>query len=576
MHVLWRGSLLQRLRLVSGLLLFAFALTHFLNHALGLIGLDAMVAFDGWRVAVTRSVAGSAVLALALAVHAGAALFKVARRRTFRLPRWEWVQLAFGLAIPLLLLPHVVNTRVANLVFGVDTSYPYELTRIWTDTMASQSLLLLLVWVHGCLGLHYWLRLTGGYRRWAPWLLVLATLLPAAALMGIVTQGREMARRNADPARFAALRQATRWPDPVATAAIVRWRTASQIGFGALALLALGIAVAATLRQRRAMRIPVQYVNGPLVKSAEGPTLLEVSRMHRIPHMSVCGGRARCSTCRVLVVGDMTGLAEASAAESETLRAVHAPANVRLACQARVRDGVTVLPLVRSGGAADAPVFVRRGDAAGVERDLAVLFVDIRGFTALTDQKLAYDVVYLLNQFFHAIGQAVYGSGGWVNDRAGDGVLAVFDHPSGLGSACRAALQACTEVDQRIDQLNERLGSELAQPLRVAMGLHCGRHVLGRIGVGEAMTLSVVGPAVNIASRLEALAKLADVQLAMSADTAANAGIDCADLPIQSTPIRGARQPIEVVLVTKARLLLPLLAVGAAPTSAGRGHPDAP
>ncbi len=576
MHVLWRGSLLQRLRLVSGLLLFAFAATHFLNHALGLISLDAMVAFDGWRVAVTRSAPGSVVLALALAIHAGAALVKVARRRTFRLPRWEWLQLAFGLAIPLLLLPHIVNTRITNLVFGVDTTYPYELSKIWTDTMASQSLLLLLVWVHGCLGLHYWLRLVGGYRKWAPWLLVLATLVPAAALMGIVAQGREMALRNADPERFAALRQATRWPNPAATAAIVRWRAESQIGFGALVMLAFGIAVVATLRQRRAMRIPVQYVNGPLVKSAEGPTLLEVSRMHRIPHMSVCGGRARCSTCRVLVVGDMAGLVEASSAENETLRAVRAPSNVRLACQARVRDGVTVLPLVRSGSGTDAPVFVKRGDAAGVERDLAVLFVDIRGFTALTDQKLAYDVVYLLNQFFHAIGQAVYGSGGWVNDRAGDGVLAVFDHPSGFANACRAALQACTEVDRRVDQLNERLRSELAQPLRVAMGLHCGRHVLGRIGVGDAMTLSVVGPAVNIASRLEALAKLADVQLAMSAEIAANAGIDCTDLPVQSTPIRGARLPIDVVLVAQARLLQPLLAVEAAPKPAGRRDPDAP
>ena len=65
MHVLWRGTLAQRLRLASGLVLFAFAATHFLNHALGLISLDAMLAFDAMRLAVTRSWPGTAILTAA-------------------------------------------------------------------------------------------------------------------------------------------------------------------------------------------------------------------------------------------------------------------------------------------------------------------------------------------------------------------------------------------------------------------------------------------------------------------------------------------------------------------------------
>jgi adenylate cyclase len=559
MYVLWRGSLAQRVRLGTGLVLFVFAATHFFNHALGLFSLQAMVEFDHWRTAITRSVAGALVLAFALIVHAGAALVKVAQRRSFRLPGWEWLQLALGLAIPLLLLPHVVNTRISNLAFGIDTSYPYELRKIWTDTMLDQSLLLLLVWVHGCLGLHYWLRLARGYRVIGPYLLVAAALLPFAALLGVVTQGREMAALTANPAAFAALKASTHWPDAATEATIIRWRADARIGFYAIAALAVLLGVARTLQQRRAMRIPVQYVSGPLVKAAEGPTLLEVSRMHRIPHMSVCGGRGRCSTCRVMVFGEEAALAPASEAELQTLRSVGAAANVRLACQARVRASATIMPLVRLGTGADIPVFVHDDDeAGGVERELAVLFVDMRGFTALTEQKLPYDVVYLLNNFFHSIGQAVYGNGGWVNDRAGDGVLAVFGAPAGLGAACRSALLACAEVDRLIGLLNVRMEGELAQPLRVAMGLHCGTHVHGRIGVGigDSLRMSVVGPAVNVASRLEAVAKQAEVQLAVSAEVTRHAGLDTAGLASESVAIRGVRQPVDVLLVAHARDLL--------------------
>jgi adenylate cyclase len=450
-----------------------------------------------------------------------------------------------------------VNTRVTNIAFGVDTSYPYELRRIWTDTMLNQTVLLLLVWTHGCLGMHYWLRLTRGYRTFAPYLLVAAVLLPSTALLGVVTQGREMAALTADPARFAALKAETHWPDAAANATIVHWRADAQGGFYAAALLAILFGLGRMLRQRRAMRIPVQYVSGPRVKAAEGPTLLEISRMNGIPHMSVCGGRGRCTTCRVLVFDDGTALTPASDMELRTLRAVGAPANVRLACQATVRASATVLQLVRPGSGVDASAFTQDGDAGGVERELAVLFVDIRGFTALTEQRLPYDVVFLLNNFFHAIGQAVYGNSGWVNDRAGDGVLAVFGDGTGLAEACRSALLACVEVDRLIASLNTRMAEELTRPLRVAMGLHCGSHVLGRIGVGEKMSLSVVGPAVNVASRLEYVAKEADVQLAVSVEAARHGGLDFTGLSSRSTPIRGAQQPIDVLLVPTARELLP-------------------
>jgi adenylate cyclase len=553
MHVLWRGTLAQRLRLASGLVLFAFAATHFLNHALGLISLDAMLAFDAMRLAVTRSWPGTAILTAALLVHIGMALARIAQRRTLRLPLWELVQIALGLAIPLLLLPHIVNTRGASIMFDVNTTYRYELAKIWPATMLAQTALLLLVWVHGCIGLHYWLRLAPAYRRLAPYLLCIAVLLPFAAVVGVVEQGRQMALEAADTPRFAALKNETHWPDPVTSGKIADLRADTQITYVALALGAILLALLRTLYRRRTMRIPVQYVAGPLVKAAQGPTLLEVSRMYGIPHLSACGGRGRCSTCRILVLSDESGLQPASAAELATLRSIRAPDNVRLACQARLSGACTVMPLLKIKDRPGLASLAQHADFAGVERDLAVLFIDIRGFTALTENRLAYDVVFILNQFFDAVGQAVQGAGGWINDRAGDGALALFADPRGLTGACQIALQACAEIDHSITLMNVRLKNELSEPLRIAMGLHCGPHVLGRIGVGDAMTMSVVGPAVNTASRLEAVAKGANVQLALSALVARHAMLDTSGLPVSATDIRGLLVPLDVVLMSSAR-----------------------
>ena len=557
MHILLRGTVAQRLRLSTGLILFTFATAHFVNHALGLVNLHAMEVFDGWRTAVTRSLPGGLILLAALLIHGGLGLGKLVRRQTLRLQTWEWVQIALGLAIPFFLLPHVVNTRVASLVFGIQTTYPYELVRIWADTMVDQTILLLVVWLHGCVGLHFWLRLSPGYGTAMPLLFALAILVPAAALMGVVTQGRALTAEVADPDLFAALKAATNWPSPAVAAQLYDFRLIARLAFGAVAATILAALLVRIAAKRWAPRIPVQYAGGPLVKAAQGPTLLEVSRMHNIPHASICGGRARCSTCRILILAGESGLAKPTEAERVTLRAINAPENIRLACQARLQTALTLLPLVRVEHAFDT-VAVTNEDVAGVERDLAVLFVDIRGFTTMTERKLPYDVVFILNQFFAAVGQAVYGAGGWIGNHAGDGALALFAHNEGLSGACRIAVRAAAEIDRQISILNMRLAGELPDPLRIAMGLHCGPHILGRMGFTEATAVSVIGPAVNVASRLEGHAKAADAQIVLSHAVAVHADLEVSGLKSSFVAIRGSSN-IEVFFVDSARTLEPRL-----------------
>jgi len=356
------------------------------------------------------------------------------------------------------------------------------------------------------------------------------------------------------------LKAATKWPDAATATHLYDLRFNARVAFGILAATVLLVLLVRVAAQRWGRRIPVQYAAGPLVKARQGPTLLEVSRMYGIPHASVCGGRARCSTCRILVLSGESGMAPPGEAERATLRAIGAAANVRLACQARLTFPLTVLPLVRLQHGMEASVLGGR-DVAGVERDLAVLFVDIRGFTALTERKLPYDVVFILNQFFDVVGKAVYGAGGWIGNHAGDGVLALFGHTDGLPAACRLALIAVAEIDKAMADFNTRLAEELAEPLRLAMGLHCGPHVLGRMGFREAASMSVVGPAVNVASRLETQAKASNVQLAMSLAVARHAGLDIRGLPLSTVPIRGSAD-LEVLFLVAARTIVARLRHG--------------
>ncbi len=555
MSVLWRGSVVQRLRLASGLVLFTFVLTHFLNHAVGLISLDAMVAVDHWRIAVTRSTLGTLVLLAALLTHLALAILRIAGMRSWRLPRWQWTQIGFGFAIPFLLFPHIVGTRITAVMFGIDTSYPYELARIWPATMLDQTVLLLIVWVHGCIGLHFWLRLAPGYDRLRPLFFSLALLIPFAALAGVMMQARALTGDLAAPAQQSEeLKAEMRPPSPSAQQEIVLWRDEARLAFYA-PVAGLLILIGGTLWwRRRAGGVVVTYLNGPTVRVSAGATLLEISRSHGIPHVSVCGGRARCSTCRVRVLEHSLPLPPLGEAEARTLRAIGATPDIRLACQWRPLGEIMVARLVQPLAGAP-PASEREADDQGVDTEAAVLFVDIRGFTALSEHKLAYDVVHILNRFFAAATLAVQDAGGRIDKFIGDGLMAVFVDPRGIDFACRSAIAGASAIGRELATVNRDLSAELKEPLRIAMGLHAGRLVGGRIGAGRAAARTVIGPAVNVASRLEAVAKAHGAELALSRATADWAALDLSPHKVEKEEMRGLAQAIDIVLIDRLSTL---------------------
>jgi adenylate cyclase len=550
-----RSDTATRLRLASGLVLMTFACTHLLNHALGIHSLALMEAGGAIFVAVWRTPAGTLLLYAALAIHATLALHRLWRRRSLRMPAWELAQAVLGLLIPIWLVRHALGTRGAHELFGVDDSYAYVLSALWPEDAWRQSVLLMLVWLHGCIGVHYWLRLRPWYRAAQPWLLALALLLPTLALIGFANAGRELrALAAADPGALARLARAGNWPDPAEGAWVYAAERWVLLLFGAILLATLAARALRALRARYGGRVRLRYPNGVTVSIAPGMSVLEASRAAGVPHASVCGGRGRCSTCRVRLGDGADRLPPPAPDEARVLARIGASDDVRLACQLRPRHDLAVVPLLpASAGPQDVRVQVKPG--LGVEREVAVLFADLRAFTRLSEGRLPYDVVFVLNQYFKGMGEAVAAAGGRVDKFLGDGVMALFGVEGEPDAACREALAAAKAMALALERLNRELAADLGEPLRMGIGLHAGPVIVGQMGFGRAASLTAIGDTVNVAARLEALTKEFDVQMVVSTRLAERAGVDLGAFEERRIEVRGRRRPLRVRLIGDAREL---------------------
>jgi adenylate cyclase len=534
--------------------LMAFAASHLANHALALGSLDLVEAGGDVFRAVWRSPPGTALLYGALAGHIALAVVGLYRRRSLRMPLWQALQIVLGLVIPFWLVVHVIGTRGLNELFGVRDIYHFQFAMIWPEGFGRQSVLILLVWLHGCLGLHFWLRLRPWYQRAGPVLLALALLLPALAIAGFQIGGREVeVRAAADPAWLAQMAEENRWPDAPTLAWVYATERKALAGF--LGLLALALAIRGGRMLWTVGRIRVRYPDGTMAVVARGTSVLEASRIAGVPHAAVCGGRGRCSTCRVRVLAGLAGLPPPQPAEVRVLVRIRAnDPGIRLACQLRPSHDLDVVPLL-PGVATPTDGSVPVNPATGVEREIAVLFADLRAFTRMAEGRLPYDVVFILNQYFKAMGEATELAGGRVDKFIGDGIMALFGVEAPPEEASRQALGAARAMAAGLAALNRQIAQDLPAPLRIGIGVHVGPVILGAMGYNLATSLTAIGDTVNVASRLETLAKEFQAELVVSAQLAARAGVDLAGHPSREIEIRGRRQPLRVYVIADAASL---------------------
>ena len=331
-------------RLTSGLVLMLFTAAHLANLSAGLVSLAAMERLRPVLTGPWSDGVGGMLLGLSAILHAVLGLASLAARRSGAMSTTDRIQLLLGLAVVPLLVGHVLVTRVSyELSDAVSISYPLLLVNFWlyAPSAAIQQLaVVMVVWIHGGIGLHRWMHL----QRWWPrvgWaVLLLLVGVPVLALLGFVEAGKEvLARMASDPAfradMLADLQVLARlFPRLEAIKSIVLWVWAGCAG------AALLFAVLRRLMQANTP-VRVDYDGGDVASGRAGLSILELSRLAGIPHTSLCSGRGRCGTCRVRIVQGAENLSAVNPLERGLLHGAAGP--VRLACQARLLAGAATV-----------------------------------------------------------------------------------------------------------------------------------------------------------------------------------------------------------------------------------------
>jgi adenylate cyclase len=538
----WRS----RLRLASGLTMLAFVVCHLSAHTLLLVSFEDAEATRDVLMYPWRTWIGTGLLSAAVVIHFSNALWSIYIRRSLRLARWEWAQLSLGLFIPTLLIPHVAATRIAESALDVTSYYSTVLIAQWVIFPwlgVVQGLAVLVVWTHASIGIHHWLRTKPWYPTWRALLFGFALLLPSLALAGYITAGNQILREAKNPDFVnSALEDSNLTDQTLASIKRMEW-----VGWSIyLGLVALPFAARSIrgwwLRRRKPPMLA--HPSGRIVPILPGATVLETLRENGIGHASVCGGRARCTTCRILVTKGLDRLPAASDLEAKALSRIGATAAMRLACQIRPAADISIMPLLTADATAvDGRV---RGGLEGSERLITVVFVDMRGSTTLGEAKLPYDVLYVLNQFFQEMTKALTATNGHYSQFTGDGLMAIYglyDEKPASGAA--DAVRGAREMLARLDQLNYQLRSDLREPLRIGIGIHYGEAIVGAMGPPRSQIITAIGDTVNTCARLESLTKDFDCLAIVSRPAAEAAGLRLKDHTLHQAPVKGRMEPVQ-------------------------------
>jgi len=323
----------QKIRLVSGLILFAFLTSHLINLSFGLISLQALDAARPIMLVFWATIPGVMLVVLSVMAHLVLGLQALYARNTLSMSRTDLVQLVLGLIIFPLLFGHMLAVILSPLVTGTRQSYFSLLTLFWVlDPVLGlkQVIVTVIVWIHGCMGLVIWMRIQSWWARVAGFVYPLVILIPLLALLGMVEAGKEVIALNKDPAMTAeALKILPSAPELYNKLVMIQ-----SIGiWGYFTILAL-VLLARYIRVRKDQAsLYISYADGRRLDVKAGLTLLEISRMNHVPHASLCGGHGRCGSCQVRIVEGAENLPPVTRDEAKTLARFRATPDVRLACQ---------------------------------------------------------------------------------------------------------------------------------------------------------------------------------------------------------------------------------------------------
>ena len=262
----------------------------------------------------------------------------------------------------------------------------------------------------------------------------------------------------------------------------------------------------------------IHYLPDDREIEVEGQSILDASLAAGIPFAHACGGKARCSTCRVRVMEGIAHCTPRSPEEVRLARHLRFDCSIRLACQTRVTGSIRLRRLVldwEDQDLASASAAQPADTSPGEEKALAILFADLAGFTAFSERLPPYDVIHALNRYYHHVGSAIALHRGLISNYAGDGFMALFGLEDPADATLRA-IRAGFGILEAVKRLEPYFEALHHQRLAVRIGIHFGTVVVGSLGYRENPQTTVIGDAVNFASRIEAANKKFGTRLLIS------------------------------------------------------------
>lgn len=187
-------------------------------------------------------------------------------------------------------------------------------------------------------------------------------------------------------------------------------------------------------------------------------------------------------------------------------------------------------------------------ELGGKTLEITILFCDLRGFTTFAEKRTAMELVTILNEYFTEMVDCVMSEGGVVDKYIGDNIMAVFGAPVSRPDDATRAVRAALKMRGALATLNARFEARGIEPLRFGIGLHTGEVVAGNIGSAKRMEYTVIGDAVNVASRLESKTKDLGTDLLISDETNARL-TDITTEPIGDVQVKGRAAPVKIFKV---------------------------
>ena len=559
------GSLVRQFRILSGSILFLYAITHLLNHSINIISISAAdYVRENFYHILWKNPVGTVLLYGSFVAHIPLGFYSIATKKSFKISAREWFQIILPILALLILLQHIAGGFIATRVFEADLSYAALFSILLVDpsevalSTVFFTLLILFIWTHGVIGINQVLRYNmKSYERNRRLLFTGFYAVPVLAIFGFWAGLKEQS--------FVAYAKSLQGEENFLFSVLLK--TVPEEAFPYLAqieplvmsyyplvvLALIFVAAASVIRSKFFGRVKISYPDGKVISIARGTSILEASRLARIPHQSVCGGKGRCTTCRVNIASFEGSLPEPNAIEATAIERAGLDDGVRLACQLKPTMNLTVTPLVNpENSLVNAS---SRQSLSGKEQETVVLFIDLREFTKLSEKKLPYDVVYILNKYYSVCGKIIEDQGGRLDKFIGDGIMAIFDTSSNINENCRNAVRSGMQISKDMKVLNNEMKADFSEEIRFGMGIHSGDAIVGLMGYGKTFTETVVGDNVNVASRLEELTKSYKAELVISKYVAEKASINSKEFKSDTVKIRGRKEDLDILAIADASLI---------------------